>query len=94
MTSFIRGAISATRRVAPLHQCWSHMSQTTMAVSLGCHLRTLWVILYCFFLSSGATVWLRAFSVSGWALPEIEAARKTRESAKGMAFIGVGDFTR
>ena len=34
-TSFIRGAISATRRVAPLHQCSFHMSQTTIAVRDG-----------------------------------------------------------
>src|SRR5512147_1930277 len=31
-TSFMRGAISATRAVAPLHQCWSHISQITTAV--------------------------------------------------------------
>ncbi len=31
-TSFIRGAISATRRVAPWHQWRSHMSQMTIAV--------------------------------------------------------------
>ena len=36
-TSFIRGAISATRSVAPLHQCWFHMSQTTSAVRFGSH---------------------------------------------------------
>src|SRR6185369_14107855 len=36
-TSFIRGAISATRSVAPLHQCWFHMSQTTSAVCFGSH---------------------------------------------------------
>src|SRR5262245_61717381 len=37
ITSFMRGAISATRRVAPAHQCWSHMSQITMAVFWGSH---------------------------------------------------------
>ena len=31
-TSFMRGAISPTRSVAPLHQCWFHMSQMMMAV--------------------------------------------------------------
>src|SRR6266508_430971 len=36
-TSFIRGAISATRRVAPWHQCWFHMSQMTTAVFFGSH---------------------------------------------------------
>src|SRR6266516_7907003 len=35
--SFIRGAISATRRVAPAHQCRSHISQMTMAVFFGSH---------------------------------------------------------
>ena len=30
--SFMRGAISATRAVAPWHQCLSHMSQITIAV--------------------------------------------------------------
>src|SRR5207253_2191001 len=34
-TSFIRGAISATRAVAPLHQCLSHISQITTAVAAG-----------------------------------------------------------
>src|SRR5438093_2756242 len=36
-TSVIRGAISATRRVAPAHQCRSHISQMTMAVFFGSH---------------------------------------------------------
>src|SRR5712692_662515 len=35
MTSFMRGAISATRSDAPLHQCSFHMSQITMAVLAG-----------------------------------------------------------
>src|SRR5215831_10523184 len=35
-TSFMRGAISATRAVAPLHQCLSHMSQITTAVAEDC----------------------------------------------------------
>ena len=33
--AFMRGAISATRRVAPAHQCLSHMSQMTMAILEG-----------------------------------------------------------
>ena len=37
---FIAGASSPTRRVAPLHQCWFHMSQMMMAVCAGCHSRT------------------------------------------------------
>ena len=37
---FIAGASSPTRRVAPWHQCWFHMSQMMMAVCSGCHLRT------------------------------------------------------
>src|SRR5438093_218310 len=36
-TSFMRGAISATRLVAPLHQCWFHMSQMTIEVFFGSH---------------------------------------------------------
>src|SRR5688572_23414083 len=36
-TSFIRGAISPTRSVAPLHQCWFHISQMMSAVFLGAH---------------------------------------------------------
>src|SRR5678809_1666736 len=32
-TSFMRGAISATRAEAPLHQCLSHISQMTTAVA-------------------------------------------------------------
>ena len=39
ITSFMRGAISATRRVAPLHQCSFHMSQMMMAVFAGSHPR-------------------------------------------------------
>src|SRR3954471_1342735 len=34
-TWFIRGAISATRSVAPLHQCSFHISQITIAVLCG-----------------------------------------------------------
>src|SRR4051794_22235787 len=34
---FITGASSPTRRVAPLHQCLSHMSQMMRAVFEGCH---------------------------------------------------------
>ena len=37
---FIAGASSPTRRVAPWHQCWFHMSQMMMAVCAGCHSRT------------------------------------------------------
>ena len=36
---FIAGASSPTRRVAPLHQCWSHMSQMMIAVFAGSHSR-------------------------------------------------------
>src|ERR1041385_1852375 len=36
-TALMRGAISATRRVAPSHQCLSHMSQMTRAVFFGSH---------------------------------------------------------
>ena len=37
---FIAGASSPTRRVAPWHQCWFHMSQMMMAVCDGFHSRT------------------------------------------------------
>src|SRR5450759_2738316 len=37
ITSFIKGAISATLAAAPLHQCWSHMSQIMIAVSADFH---------------------------------------------------------
>ena len=43
MKSFIRGAISATRAAAPLHQCWSHMSQTMIAVFFGSQFNVLYV---------------------------------------------------
>src|SRR4051794_5128500 len=39
-TSFMRGAISETRSDAPLHQCLSHMSQMTTAVSLALQSRS------------------------------------------------------
>src|SRR3954470_13197073 len=39
-TSFMRGAISETRPEAPLHQCLSHMSQMTTAVSLALQSRS------------------------------------------------------
>ena len=34
---FIAGASSPTRRVAPWHQCWFHMSQMMIAVCAGLH---------------------------------------------------------
>ena len=34
---FIAGASSPTRRVAPWHQCWFHMSQMMIAVCAGSH---------------------------------------------------------
>ncbi len=37
---FIAGASSPTRRVAPWHQCWFHMSQMMIAVCAGSHSRT------------------------------------------------------
>ena len=63
---FIAGASSPTRRVAPWHQCWSHMSQMMMAVFAGLPLdRLLLDREGCFDPVAGTASRSRACSTSG-----------------------------
>src|SRR6266496_282964 len=97
-TACMRDAISATRRVAPWHQCLSHMSQMTMAVFFGLH-STVFSTRCHSLLPSAVFMRLRVARSRGWEESVAKLARPVanstaaviQETRQGKAFIGLVD---